>query len=60
MKDNILYASILVTLLLFIQGCSPEVGSKDWCEDMDNTPKEEWTLNQSEDYVASCLGHLFK
>ncbi len=56
MKENILYASILFMLVIFIQGCSPEVGTKGWCEDMDDTPKSEWTLNQSQNYVASCFG----
>ena len=60
MKRNTLYISILFTLVIFTQGCSPEVGTKGWCEDMEDTPKVEWTLTQSQDYAASCLGHLFK
>ncbi|QSP95484.1 DUF3012 domain-containing protein [Marinobacter salinisoli] len=47
-------ASLLAALTL-LAGCSPEVGSKAWCEDMEATPKGEWTANEARDYAKNCL-----
>ncbi|ABC27846.1 MULTISPECIES: DUF3012 domain-containing protein [Hahella] len=38
-----------------LAGCSPEVGSKDWCEDMATKPKGDWTANEATDYAKHCL-----
>lgn len=42
-------------LLYFLTGCSPEVGSEAWCEDMKEKPKGEWTSNEAADYAKHCL-----
>lgn len=35
--------------------CSPEIGSKAWCENMQAKPKGEWTANEAADYAKHCL-----
>ena len=35
--------------------CAPEVGSPAWCEDMDEKSKGDWTVNEAEAYVRSCI-----
>ncbi len=50
-------ASLIVVfcLLVMIVGCSPEVGSKDWCEDMKEKPKGDWTAGEAADYAKHCI-----
>lgn len=35
--------------------CSPEVGSKEWCEDMKEKPKGEWSANEAADFAKHCV-----
>ncbi len=44
-------------LALLVSGCSPEVGSKAWCEKMADTPKADWSVNEAADYAKHCLFH---
>ncbi|KEA61708.1 hypothetical protein ADIMK_4165 [Marinobacterium lacunae] len=49
-----LVASSLAAVLL-ITGCSPKVGSPEWCADMKEKPKGEWTANELGDFTKHCL-----
>ncbi len=42
-------------LIFALTGCSPEVGSKQWCQNMEEKPKGDWTANELKDYTKSCL-----
>ena len=53
MKKNIYLSLIAATL--FLAGCSPEVGSKAWCDAMDKKPKGEWSANDAGEYTKSCV-----
>ena len=35
--------------------CSPEVGSKEWCQAMKDKPKGDWTLNEASDFAKHCV-----
>ncbi|NVJ49444.1 MAG: DUF3012 domain-containing protein [Gammaproteobacteria bacterium] len=49
-------SSILIIIgMLLLAGCSPEVGSDEWCEDMKEKPKGEWTANEIGDYTKYCV-----
>ncbi len=41
-----------VTLLA---ACSPEVGSKEWCEGMKEKDKGNWTANDAKDFAKHCI-----
>ncbi len=47
-------ASLLMSALL-LQGCSPEVGSKEWCADLKEKPKGEWSVNEGKDFAKHCI-----
>jgi len=47
-------AAILATVGL-VTACAPEVGSKEWCEDMKEKPKGDWTANEAAEYTKNCL-----
>lgn len=38
-----------------LQGCSPEVGSKEWCAELKEKPKGDWSANEAKDFAKSCL-----
>ncbi len=44
---------------LFVVGalaaCSPEVGSKEWCADLKEKPKGDWTANEATEFAKSCV-----
>lgn len=48
---------LLVPLLglLFLVGCSAEIGSEQWCADLQEKPKGEWSANEAGDYAKHCL-----
>jgi len=48
-------AGVVAGLIAVLAACSPEVGSKEWCEDMKNKPKGDWTANQAADFAKHCI-----
>jgi len=41
--------------LFSLNACTPEVGSEDWCEQMKEKPKADWTSNEAVDYTKHCV-----
>ena len=35
--------------------CSPEVGSEDWCQDMKQKAKGDWTANEATNFAKHCI-----
>ena len=46
--------SVFVFAVL-LSGCSPEIGSKEWCNDMKEKSKGDWTATEAKDYTKHCL-----
>ncbi len=46
---------VVILLLSIVTGCSPEVGSKEWCQDMKEKPKGDWTASEAADYAKHCV-----
>ncbi|WP_408607710.1 DUF3012 domain-containing protein [Enterovibrio coralii] len=42
-------------MMLFIAGCSPTVGSDEWCNDMKEKPKGDWTASEAGDFAKHCI-----
>ncbi len=40
---------------LTLAACSPDVGSEDWCDDMKEKPKGDWTANEAADFAKHCV-----
>ncbi len=38
-----------------LTACSPEVGSKEWCEDLKKKPKGDWSANEAADFAKNCV-----
>ncbi|PLX79088.1 MAG: DUF3012 domain-containing protein [Desulfuromonas sp.] len=52
--------SLSLALLLFVfimlcSSCTPERGTKAWCEMMEKKPKGEWSANDLAEYTKSCV-----
>ena len=45
----------VTTLIVILIGCSPEVGSDEWCQDMKEKPKGDWTASETADYAKHCV-----
>ena len=52
MKKGI-WAVLLATVAL--TGCTPETGSKDWCQMMKEKPSGDWTANEATEYAKNCI-----
>jgi len=52
---HVRHALLAAALLTLLGACSPEVGSKAWCEDLKEKPKKEWTTQEMSDYAKHCL-----
>ncbi len=53
--NRILSAVLALAISALAAGCSPEVGSDAWCENMAEKPKGDWTANEAADYARHCL-----
>ncbi|MCJ8301403.1 DUF3012 domain-containing protein [Shewanella sp.] len=38
-----------------LSGCAPEVGSEQWCKQMSEKDKGDWTANEAADYAKHCV-----
>lgn len=45
----------LAILSFVIIGCAPEIGSEEWCENLKEKPKGDWTTNEMADYTKHCI-----
>lgn len=50
-----LQLAVAAVMFLFVAACSPEVGSKEWCEDMKAKPKGDWSTNEAADFTKHCI-----
>ena len=46
---------LLFLASLTLTACSPEIGSEDWCSDMKEKDKGDWTVTEAKDYAKHCL-----
>ena len=56
MIEGPLIKSIVVLIAaLLVSGCSPEVGSEAWCQQLKEKPKGDWTANEAGDFAKHCV-----
>ena len=48
---------LVFATLICVTACK-QVGSEEWCADLKETPKSEWTLQQAGDYTKFCVLHM--
>ena len=52
---KILLLICALALTLSFSACAPEVGSKEWCAQMKEKPKGDWTSNEVSDFAKHCI-----
>ena len=55
LKNSLFMIAIGVMAVTGLSACSPEVGSKEWCEDMKAKDKGTWTANEAKDFAKHCI-----
>lgn len=55
MRSRLLALIVSLSALAFLSACSPEVGSEEWCADLKEKPKGEWTANEAGDFAKHCV-----
>ncbi len=53
--NRIVSAVLALSIAGLTAGCSPEVGSDAWCENMAEKQKGDWTANEAANYARHCL-----
>lgn len=38
-----------------VSACAPEIGSPEWCADMKEKPKGDWSANEAADFAKHCV-----
>jgi hypothetical protein len=54
LRNRLPVLAVLATIAL-VAACSPEVGSKEWCTDMDKKAKGDWSANEAKDFAKHCI-----
>jgi len=47
-------SALLVTIAL-LTACAPEIGSEQWCANLKEKPKGDWTATEAKDYTKHCI-----
>jgi len=53
--SKVITGTIALVFLLSITACAPEVGSEQWCNNMEETPKGEWSMNDAGNFTKHCI-----
>lgn len=54
-KTELFKKVVLGAFVVLLAGCAAEIGSDEWCEDMKEKPKGDWTANEAKDFAKHCL-----
>ena len=46
---------LAIISVLYLSACSPEIGSKEWCEALKEKPKGDWTATEAKDFTKHCI-----
>ena len=50
-----LYAIVMLVCVAFLTGCEAEMGGADWCAEMDEKSKADWSANEAMKYAEDCI-----
>ena len=45
----------LAAVAALIAACTPAIGSEEWCNDLKQKPKGEWSVSEAADFAKHCL-----
>ena len=44
-----------LSVVFFLTACAPQIGSEEWCSDMKEKPKGDWTATETKDFTKHCI-----
>lgn len=47
--------AVVAGFAITLSACDPEVGSPDWCTNLKEKPKGDWTANEATDFAKNCI-----
>ena len=54
-RDGVARMAIALVALSLLSACSPEFGSEDWCRQMSEKSKRDWSAIDTSNYATNCL-----
>ncbi len=45
----------LLMVSFLLTACAPKIGSEEWCADMKEKPKGDWTATEAKDFSKHCI-----
>ncbi len=55
MIRNLKHFSAILFAICMLSACAPEVGSEEWCQQLKEKPKGDWSANEAGDYAKHCV-----
>jgi hypothetical protein len=55
LKRNILAPLLAGVLLFMLSACTPKIGSDEWCTNMKEKAKVDWTTSEVADFAKHCI-----
>lgn len=52
---KLLSLGIIVVFAFAVTACAPKVGTPEWCADMKDKPKGDWSTNDAFEFTKNCL-----
>jgi len=52
---KIVTLGFVAAFALGVAACSPAVGTPEWCAEMKDKPKGDWTANEATEFAKNCL-----
>ena len=52
---RIVLVALCMVALSGVYGCAAKVGSPEWCTQMKEKPKGDWTANELADFAKHCV-----
>ncbi len=49
------YSAVIGAVAVVLAACSPEVGSDEWCNDMKEKARGDWTASEAADFAKNCV-----
>lgn len=45
----------LLSVVFLLTACAPKIGSEEWCADMKEKDKGNWTATETKDFAKHCI-----
>jgi hypothetical protein len=55
LKRNISAPLLAGVLFFMLSSCTPKIGGDEWCTNMKEKTKADWTANEAADFAKHCI-----